>query len=204
MTTQRIKVLVVDDHPLLRQGIEDILAGSPEMQLVGRAGDGIDAVAQFCLLRPDVTLMDMHMPGMNGLEALTAILGLVPDARVLMLSLHRDEARIRSAIAAGAAGYLHKSLASAALCEAIRTVHAGSVYQAVSTAQVAGRSLSEGEIEVLKLAGLGYSNRRIGESIGVPEETVKSRMKSILAKLSANDRTHAVMLALQRGIIAMP
>ncbi|WP_239467096.1 response regulator transcription factor [Rhodoferax koreensis] len=196
-------MLVVDDHPLLMQGIEDILALAPDIQLVGHAGSGLDAISQFTLVRPDVTLMDIQMPGMNGIEAMATILVMAPDARVLILTLHRHESQMREAFAAGAAGYLQKSHAATHLLDAVRTVHAGSIYRVVPVAQQAARSLSVAEIEVLKLAALGYSNRRIGESLDIPEETVKSRMKSILAKLSANDRTHAVTLALQRGIIAM-
>jgi DNA-binding NarL/FixJ family response regulator len=208
LAAKKITVLAVDDHALLREGIQDILNGAGDMALIGQAGDGDEAVEQYRALRPDVTLMDIQMPGRNGLEALVAIRAISPDARVIMLTAFRGTSQARQSIRLGAAGYLLKSMAQKELCDAIRVVHAGGKYipARIAAELVAGASdstLSESEIEVLKLVALGFSNKRIGEALSVPEETVKSRMKGILAKLAANDRTHAVMIALKRGIIDM-
>ena len=199
-------MLAVDDHPLLLQGIASLLEAAEDIELVGEARDGQDAIAQYSALRPDVTLMDVRMPLMNGIEALIAIRELHADARVIMLTVSRGEAQARRAIRAGAAGYLLKSMVQKELREAIRIVHAGGKYIPAQIALdlangVVEEGLTEPEVEVLKLVSKGLSNKRVGVVLGVPEESVKSRMRSILAKLSANDRTHAVMLALQRGII---
>lgn len=199
-------MLAVDDHPLLREGIASILEAAEDIELVGEARDGRDAVAQYATLRPDVTLMDVQMPVMSGIDALLAIREHDPEAKVIMLTVYRGEAQARQAIRAGAAGYLLKAMVQRELREAIRIVHAGGKYIPTQLAlelanSVAGTSLSAGEIEVLELASKGLSNREIGVALAVPEETVKSRMKSILAKLSANDRTHAVTIALKQGFI---
>lgn len=199
-------MLAVDDHPLLREGIASILEAAEDIELVGEARDGRDAVAQYATLRPDVTLMDVQMPVMSGIDALLAIREHDPEAKVIMLTVYRGEAQARQAIRAGAAGYLLKAMVQRELREAIRIVHAGGKYIPTQLAlelanSVAGTSLSAGEIEVLELASKGLSNREIGVALAVPEETVKSRMKSILAKLGANDRTHAVTIALKQGFI---
>jgi DNA-binding NarL/FixJ family response regulator len=206
VTTPRITVLAVDDHPLLRQGIASILESADDIELVGQARDGAEAIDKHRTLRPDVTLMDIQMPGMSGIDALVAIRDAFPEARVIMLTVYRDESQARRAIKAGAAGYLLKSMVQKELREAIRIVHRGGKYIPAQiavelTVSMSDEVLTESEIGVLKLVALGFSNKRVAVALDVPQETVKSRMKSILAKLAANDRTHAVTLAVKRGII---
>jgi len=202
----KISVLAVDDHPLLLQGIASILEGAEDIELVGEARDGQDAVTQYSALRPDVALMDVQMPVMNGIDALIAIREWHADARVIMLTVSRGEAQARRAIRAGAAGYLLKSMVQKELRDAIRVVHGGGKYIPAQLALELANGgddggLSEAEVEVLKLVAKGLSNKRVGVALEIPEDSVKSRMRSILAKLSANDRTHAVMIALKRGLI---
>jgi DNA-binding NarL/FixJ family response regulator len=206
VASRKIRVLAVDDHPLLLQGVVSIVEMADDIELVGEAKNGLQAVERFGALRPDVTVMDVHMPVMNGIDALVAIRELDAEAQVIMLTVSRGEAQARRAIRAGAAGYLLKSMVQKELREAIRVVHAGGKYipPEIALELVTGsvdEVLSDAEIEVLELVAKGLSNKRIGVVLNVPEESVKSRMKSILAKLSANDRTHAVMLALKRGMI---
>jgi DNA-binding NarL/FixJ family response regulator len=206
VASNRISVLAVDDHPLLLQGIASILEAAEDIELVGEARDGRDATVQYTALRPDVTLMDVQMPVMNGIDALIAIRERHPEAKVIMLTVYRGEAQARQAIRAGASGYLLKSMVQKELRDAIRIVHGGGKYIPTQLALelvngVADDRLSEAEVDVLKLVAKGLSNKRIGVALDVPEESVKSRMKSILAKLSANDRTHAVTIGLKRGII---
>lgn len=206
MATKKIGVLAVDDHPLLLQGIESILEDAEDIELIGQASDGCGAVAQYIALHPDVTLMDVQMPEMNGIDALIAIRNYSPAARVIMLTVYRGDTQARRAIQAGAAGYLLKSMVQKELREAIRTVHAGGKYLPVQVAvELANgtveQTLSASEVDVLKLVSKGFSNKRIGAALDMSEESVKSRMKGILGKLEASDRTHAAMIALRRGII---
>jgi DNA-binding NarL/FixJ family response regulator len=206
VASTRISVLAVDDHPLLLQGIASILQGAEDIELVGEARDGQDAVAQYGALRPDVALMDVQMPVMNGIDALIAIRERHADARVIMLTVSRGEAQARRAIRAGAAGYMLKSMVQKELREAIRIVHGGGKYLPAQIALELANNrdddgLSEAEVEVLKLVSKGLSNKRVAVALDIPEDSVKSRMRSILAKLVANDRTHAVMIALKRGLI---
>ena len=206
VASTKISVLAVDDHPLLLQGIASILEGAEDIELVGEARDGQDAIAQYSVLCPDVALMDVQMPVMNGIDALIAIRERHPDARVIMLTVSRGEAQARRAIRAGASGYMLKSMVQRELREAIRIVHGGGKY---IPAQIAlelvnngdDEGLSEAEVEVLKLVSKGLSNKRVAVALDIPEDSVKSRMRSILAKLAANDRTHAVMIALKSGLI---
>lgn len=206
MTTRKITVLAVDDHPLLRQGIASILESADDIELIGQARDGAEAIEKHQALRPDVTLMDIQMPGMTGIDALVAIREATSDARVIMLTVYRGESQARRAIKAGAMGYLLKSMVQKELRDAIRIVHRGGKYIPAQIAvelatALSDEVLSESEISVLKLVAIGFSNKRVAATLDVPEETIKSRMKSILAKLAANDRTHAVMIAVKRGII---
>jgi DNA-binding NarL/FixJ family response regulator len=206
VASNRISVLAVDDHPLLLQGIASILETADDIALVGQAKDGREAIAQFEVLRPDVTVMDVQMPVMNGIDALVAIRARFTDARVIMLTVSRGEAQARRAVRAGASGYLLKSMVQKELREAIRIVHGGGRYLPAQIALelangIADDTLSNAEVDVLKLVSRGLSNKSVGVALDIPEESVKSRMKRILTKLSANDRTHAVMIALQRGII---
>lgn len=202
----RISVLAVDDHPLLREGIASVLESATDIDLIAQASSGQEAIELYRLHKPDVTLMDIQMPGLNGIETLTEIRREFPQARLIMLTAYRGDAQARSAIKAGAAGYLLKSMVQKELRETIRIVHSGQRYIPAEIANELANSmsyeaLSAVEIEVLRLVAAGFSNKRVAAALNIPEETVKSRMKSILGKLGASDRTHAATLALKRGII---
>jgi len=201
-----ITVLAIDDHPLLRDGISIALAEQPDMRLVAEAADGKEGVEQYLKHRPDVTLMDLQMPGMGGLEALELILREDPNARVIVLTTYGGDVLVTNAIRSGARGFLLKGMLRKDLRNTIREVHAGKRVLppelALELAQHAGeRALSSREVEVLKAAARGNSNREIALLLHVSEDTVKAHLKSIYAKLEAKDRTHAVMLALKRGIL---
>ena len=203
-----IRVLVVDDHPLLRAGLAETIAAQPDMRLAGEAGDGREAVGAFATLRPDVTIMDIAMPDMCGVAALQAIRADFPHARVLILTTYKGDAQIRRALQAGASGFLLKSSVRKELLDAVRAVHAGMRHVpseiAVELAQHMGDAmLSERETQVLRCAAAGNSNKRIALQLAIAEETVKAHMRSILSKLGARDRTHAVTLALQRGFLSL-
>jgi DNA-binding NarL/FixJ family response regulator len=201
-----IKILVVDDHLLLREGIAAVLEGQEDMMLVGEASNGREAVESFRRLRPNVTLMDLRMPDMSGLEAITAIRSDFPDARIIVLTTYSGDAQAAAALKAGAAGYLLKNLVRKELIETIRTVHAGKRRIPPEIANeiaehVADDALTGREIEVLRGVAAGKSNKLIAAELDIAEGTVKTHMKSILPKLDASDRTHAVMIALKRGIL---
>jgi DNA-binding NarL/FixJ family response regulator len=201
-----IRVLAVDDHPLVRQGIAGLIGVQADMTLVGEAATGREAIEQFRTLRPDVTLMDLQMPEMNGLDALLAIRAEFPAARVIMLTTYEGDVQILRAVKAGAQGYLLKSTLHSELLRTIRAVHAGkgslSPEVAFQVAQHLGDdALTPAEIAVLRLIADGNANKQIGDQLGVTEDTVKGRVKSILSKLNANDRTHAAIIGLKRGII---
>lgn len=201
-----IRILTVDDHPLLREGIAAVLSSQGDMIVVGQASDGREAIEAFRRLRPDVTLMDLRMPDMNGLEAIIAIRAEFPGARIIVLTTYAGDAQAASALRAGAAGYLLKNMVRKELIETIRTVHAGKrrVPAEIATGiaeHVADDALSDREIEVLRHVAAGKSNKLIAAELDISEGTVKTHMKSILPKLDASDRTHAVMIALKRGIL---
>lgn len=203
-----IRVLVVDDHPMLRTGLAETIAAQPDMQLAGEAGDGHAAVRVYAACRPDVTVMDIAMPDMCGVTALQAIRRDFPHARVLMLTTYKGDAQIRRALQAGAAGFLLKSSMRKELLDAIRAVHAGvrhvpSEIAMELAAHMGDAMLSERETEVLRCAAAGNSNKRIALQLTIAEETVKAHMRTILSKLGANDRTHAVTLALRRGFLSL-
>jgi DNA-binding NarL/FixJ family response regulator len=203
---KRIRILTVDDHPMLREGLASMIEAQPDMVLIGEAANGREAVESFRSHRPDVTLMDLQMPDMNGVEAINAIRGEFPDARIVVLTTYKGDVQALRALKAGAAGYLLKSMLRKELLETIRTVHAGKrripPEIAMEIAEhAADDALTDREIAVLKRVALGSANKQIAVSLGISEETVKAHMKNILAKLSANDRTHAVTIALSRGII---
>lgn len=203
-----IKVLLVDDHPMLRAGLAEAIAGQGDMRVVAEAGNGPEAVAAWAACRPDLTIMDLAMPGMSGLEALQAIRVQFPAARIVMLTTFGGDAQVRRAMEAGACGFLLKSSLRKELVQMIRTVHAGQRYISPEIAQqlashLGAALLSEREVEVLQCAAAGNANKRIAARLDISEETVKAHMRSILAKLGANDRTHAVTIALKRGIIAL-
>jgi DNA-binding NarL/FixJ family response regulator len=201
-----IRVLVADDHPLLREGIAAVLAGQEDIDLVGEASDGREALERFRQLRPDVTLMDLQMPRMNGIDSILAIRGECPDARIAILTTYRGDVRALHAIQAGAQAYLLKSSLRKELVETIRTLAAGKRHippeiAADLAAHIGQQSLSPREVEVLQATALGYSNRDIALQLRITEDTVKGHMRLIMDKLRANNRTHAVAIAVQRGVL---
>ncbi|MBV8487415.1 MAG: response regulator transcription factor [Planctomycetaceae bacterium] len=207
-TSRSIRVLAVDDHPLIREGIAALIANQPDIQLVAEASSGGEAIEKFRTAHPDVTLMDLQMPGMSGIDAITLIRGEYPAARIIVLTTYEGDALAERALKAGAQAYVLKGLIGQDLMETIRVVHAGSKRinpdVAVQLASHAGETgLSAREIEVLTLVAAGQSNKIIAAQLFISEATVKGHLKSILAKLGANDRTHAVTLALRRGIIQL-
>jgi len=203
-----IRVLSVDDHALLREGIAGLVGSESDMELVAEAANGREAVEAFRKHRPDVTLMDLQMPEMNGLDAIGAIRAEFPDARIVVLTTYAGDVQIVRALKAGARGYLLKGLLRKELLETIRAVHAG---QKRLPPEVAGEiaqhatddALTSREIEILKRIAHGNGNKEIGAQLSLTEETIKSHVKNILAKLGAHDRTHAVTIGLKRGIIEL-
>ncbi|NHZ63193.1 response regulator [Massilia genomosp. 1] len=203
-----IRVLVADDHSLLREGIVALLAGDSGIEVVGQAANGEEALDCFIRLRPDVTLMDLQMPLMGGHEAMLAIRALAPNARVLVLTTYKGDARIARALGAGACGYLLKCAIRLNLAGAIARVHAGHRYiPAEVAAEMANYfgsdNLSGRELEVLRLVADGNSNREVGVRLAIKEETVKAHVSAVLSKLGARDRTHATTIALRRGILTL-
>lgn len=201
-----IRILTVDDHQLLREGIGAVLDGQTDMTLVGQAGNGLEAIESYRRLRPDVTLMDLRMPDMSGIEAISAIRTEFPNARIIVLTTYAGDVQAAAALRAGAAGYLLKNLVRKELIETIRAVHAGKrrVPAEIATEiaeHVADDALTVREIEVLRRVAAGKSNKLIAAELEISEGTVKTHMKSILPKLDASDRTHAVTIALKRGIL---
>jgi DNA-binding NarL/FixJ family response regulator len=201
-----IRILAVDDHPLFRNGIAALLATQPDMNLVAEASNGREAIQQFRAHRPDVTLMDLQMPEMNGLDALNAIRGEFPDARIIVLTTYTGDVQVLRAMKVGARAYLLKNLLDKELLETIRAVHAGKkTLSAEASYELAehatDEALTPAEVDVLRLIAAGNANKEIAAQLSITEETVKGRVKNILAKLGANDRTHAAMIGLKRGII---
>jgi DNA-binding NarL/FixJ family response regulator len=201
-----IRILTVDDHQLLREGIAAVLEGQPDMVLVGQASNGREAIEGFRQHRPDVTLMDLRMPDMSGIEAITAIRAEFPNARIIVLTTYAGDVQAAGALRAGASGYLLKNLVRKELLETIRAVHAGKrrVPPEIATEiaeHIADDALTEREIDVLRRVAAGKSNKVIAAELDISEGTVKTHMKSILPKLDASDRTHAVTIALRRGIL---
>jgi DNA-binding NarL/FixJ family response regulator len=204
----QIQILAVDDHPLLRGGIAALIAAESDMVLVGEASSGQEAIQEFRRLKPDVTLMDVQMPNMDGIDAIIAIRSEYAAARIVVLTTYEGDFLARRAIKAGAQAYILKSLVRRDLLETIRAVHAGSKRIAPDVAiqiaqHTADDALSVREVEVLRLIAGGTSNKGIATRLSVTEETIKTHVSNILAKLGANDRTHAVTLALRRGIIQL-
>lgn len=205
MSDAPIRLLVVDDHPLLREGIAGVLEGEDDLQLVAEAADGDEAVAAFRRHRPDVTLMDLQMPRRGGVDAIIAIRAEFPDARIIVLTTYAGDVQALRALQAGAQGYLLKSSLRKELVDTVRGAMAGRRRIAAEVAgEIAAHAgdtpLSTREIEILRGVAAGNSNKIVAAHLGISEETVKAHMKSILAKLGANDRTHAVTIGLRRGI----
>jgi DNA-binding NarL/FixJ family response regulator len=201
-----IRILAVDDHPMLREGIAALVASQSDMKLVGEASNGREALEQFRKHRPDLTLMDLQMPDMDGIEAMVAICSEFPEARIIVLTTYKGDVQILRALKAGARAYLLKGLLRKELLETIRAVHAG---QKRIPTEVAAEladhaiddTLTSREIDVLRLIAGGNANKLIADRLSITEETVKGHVKNILSKLGASDRTHAVTIALKRGFI---
>lgn len=201
-----IRIMIVDDHPLLREGISSLVGKQSDMRVVGEASDGKEALQLFKQCTPDVTLMDLRLPGIDGIDVMTAILREFPDAKFIVLTTFSGDAQVLRALKAGARGYLLKDLLRKELLEAIRTVHAGRKRIPAEIAALIAEHASDGiltrrEIEVLQLIASGNPNKLVADKLSVSEDTIKMHVKSILSKLGANDRTHAVTIALKRGII---
>jgi len=201
-----IQVLCVDDHPLLREGIAALIGNQTDMELVAEASSGREALEQFRQHRPDITLMDLQMPEMSGIDAISAIRGEFPEARIIILTTHAGDVQVSRALKAGARAYLLKGLLRKELLETIRAVHAGqkrlsSEVAAEIAEHATDDALTPREVDVLRLVAGGNANKEIAAQLLLTEETVKSHIRNILAKLGANDRTHAVAIGLKRGII---
>jgi len=206
--SKRIRILAVDDHPILRQGIVGLIADESDMTLVAEAANGREAIQQFRTHHPDITLMDLQMPEMNGLDAMIAIRGEFPDARVIVLTTYTGDVQARRALQAGARAYLLKNSLHKELLDTIRAVHAGrkNLSPEVSfdlAEHAAEETLSPLEVRVLRLIAEGNSNKEIAARLSVTEDSVKGHVRNILSKLGANDRTHAAMIGIKRGIIEL-
>lgn len=203
-----IRILAVDDHPLIRNGVTELIAQQPDLQLVGEASTGIEAVAQHRILRPDITLMDLQLSDMHGIDAVIAIRSEFPDSKIIVLTTFAGDVLAQRALKAGARAYILKSAARKLLLETIRAVHLGlrRIGPEVASAladHTGSPMLTMRELEVLKLIAVGNSNRRVGAELAINEETVKGYVSNILNKLDARDRTHAVTIGLRRGFIPL-
>jgi len=203
-----IRILAADDHALIRDGIAALIANQKDMSLVGEASNGREAIEQFRSHRPEVTLMDLQMPEMNGIDALIAIRSEFPEARIIVLTTYAGDALCKRAMKAGAQAYILKGNVRKDLLDTIRAVRAGKKFihaevAAELASHAADDSLSQREIEVLSLIAAGNSNKLVADQLAISEDTVKGHVKSILSKLGVNDRTHAVTAALKRGIIEL-
>jgi DNA-binding NarL/FixJ family response regulator len=206
VSSDRIRILSIDDHPVVRGGIATLIATQPDMTVVAEASNGREAIEQFRRHRPDIGLMDLQMPELNGLDAIIAIRGEFPDARIIVLTTYDGDVQALRALQAGARAYLLKNALHKELLDTIRAVHAGkkaiSPEMSYELAEHAmDDALTTAEIDVLRLIAAGKANKQIADLLSVTEATVKGRVKNILSKLGAEDRTHAAMIAVKRGII---
>ena len=204
MANEQISIMIADDHPLLRSGIIAVLSAEPRFVVVAEAEDGDSAVELYRRWRPVVTLMDLQMPGLNGIEATAAIRRIDPEARIIILTTFDGDVQVTRALKAGATGYVLKNMARTSLSDYIVSVHGGRKLLAPTVAASLVNSfqldaLSKREVEVLRLVSGGNSNQRVADELGLREDTIKAHMKAILQKLDARDRTHAVMIAVRRG-----
>ena len=206
--TEKLKIMLVDDHYLVRMGLASIIGLEPDMTVCAEASTGEQALVLFRTHRPDVTLMDLQMPEMSGLDAIGAIRGEFPDARIIVLTTYSGDVQVVRALQAGARAYLLKNMVHKELLDAIRAVHAGkktlSPQASYELAEHAtDDALTKAEVDVLRLIAAGNANKQIADRLSISEETVKGRVRNILSKLDANDRTHAVTIGLKRGIIEL-
>jgi len=204
-----IRIFTVDDHPLLREGISALVKAEPDMSIVAEAEDGAEAIEKFRLYRPDVTLMDMELPRLNGIEAIKQIRSEFPEARIIVLTTYTGDAKVLAALKAGARAYILKRHVPKELLEAIRAVHGGQkrIPQEIAAEladHAADDDLTAREIDVLRLVAVGNGNKQIADQLSIGEATVRTHVGNILSKLAANDRTHAVTIAISRGIIERP
>ncbi len=203
-----IRILSVEDHPVFRQGLATVIATEADMVLIGQATNGVEAIEEFRRHRPDVTLMDLRLPGANGTDILIAILGEFPGARIIMLSSSDSDGEIQRALRSGAAGYVLKSMPQDELLAAIRSVHAGKrrvppEVAALLAEHLGEEDLTRREVEVLQLIRDGQKNKQIADQLSISENTVNFHIKNIVGKLGANDRTHAVTIAVRRGLLPL-
>jgi DNA-binding NarL/FixJ family response regulator len=206
--TPLLRILIVDDHPMMREGLALVLESSGKIEVVGHAGDGAEAIKMFAQLQPDITLMDLQMPTLNGVEAIAAIRSQSPKARIIVLTTYAGDTRALRALKAGASGFLLKNSVRKDLLEAIQVVASGRRYLPPGVAteiavHAVDEPLTSREVDILRLIAQGKANKQVAHQIGVAEETVKAHLKSIFAKLDVADRTHAVALAAKRGIIEL-
>ncbi len=206
--SDKIRILAVDDHPIFRQGITGLIADQLDLQLVAEAANGIEAIQQFRSHRPDITLMDLQMPELGGLDAVIAIRGEFPEAKIIVLTTYSGDVQVLRALKAGARAYLLKNTLHKNLLETIRAVNAGrKALSPEASYELAEHStddaLTPAEVEVLRLIASGNANKQIADILSITEESVKGRVKNILSKLNANDRTHAATIGLKRGIIEL-
>jgi DNA-binding NarL/FixJ family response regulator len=205
---ERISVLIADDHPMLREGVASVLAGESDMVVAGEARDGAEAVALFAQLRPDVVLMDLQMPVMDGVEAIVAIRAQAPDARIVVLTTYTGDVQALRALKAGASGYLLKSSLRRELIDTIRAVHAGrrrlhpDIAHEIAVNAI-GEPLTDREVDILQRVSTGQANKEIARALSLSEDTVKGYLRNIFNKLDVGDRTQAVTVAHRRGIIRL-
>ncbi|HSE25644.1 MAG TPA: response regulator transcription factor [Pyrinomonadaceae bacterium] len=206
MRADPIRILSVEDHPVFREGLITIISSQPDMLLVAQASNAIEAVAEFRRHRPDITLMDLRLPGTNGIDTLISIRGEYPEARVIILTTADSDGEIQRALRAGASGYVLKSMPKNELLDVIRSVHTGRRYVPPEVAarlaeHLGEEDLTQRELEVLRLIRDGYRNKQIADRLAIAETTVNFHIKNLVEKLQANDRTHAVTIALRRGLL---